>query len=119
MLKPSEKQFTKEIENLGKFTFRFPTLTDEIQADNISAKLLGENRNPAIATNNIAVMIGTLKVAIVEAPKDFDLDEIYSPEELEIVYNAFSEQVSSFRRQSAFAKQTGAKTEGAGTGEGA
>lgn len=105
MLKPTEKYFTKEIEGIGKFTFRYPTLKDEIESDNIAAKLLGENKNPAIATNNIAVMIGALKVGVVEKPEDFDLDEIYSYEELDAVYTAFTEQVSSFRSKSALAKQ--------------
>ena len=117
MLKPTERFFTKEIENLGKFVFKYPTLKDEIAADNIAAMLLGENKNPAVGTNNMAVMIGTLKTGIVEAPEGFDLDEIYSYEELEVVYNAFAEKVSSFRRQSAFSKQKGAEDKGTEPGQ--
>ena len=108
MLKPSEKQFTKEIENLGTFTFRYPTLKDEIKADNITASLLEGNKNPTVAVSNMAVMLGLLQVAIVDAPEGFDLDELYVYEEVETVYNAFVSQVSSFRSQSKFAKQAGA-----------
>ncbi len=113
MLKPSEKQFTKTVENIGTFTFRFPTLQDEIRADNIAAGLLGENKQPAIVAANTATMIGALSVAIVDKPKDFNLNEIYSYEELEAVYKAFIDTVYSFRSQSAFAKPTGIEKEGA------
>ena len=119
MLKPTEKQFTKEIEKLGTFVFKFPTLQDEIAADNITQRLLAGNQNPTIGVNNTAVMIGTLKVALVEAPKDFDIDEIYSYPELESVYKSFVETVSSFRGESAFAKREGVEGSSAGGSEGA
>jgi hypothetical protein len=109
MLKPSEKQFTKEIEGIGTFTFKFPTLIDDIQADTIASKLLAGNPNPTLASSNIATMIGTLKAGIVQKPADFDLDIIYSYEELEAVYNAFVNMVLAFRRKSPFAKQPGAE----------
>ena len=114
MLKPSEKQFTKEIEHLGTFTFKYPTLKNEIEADNISARLLGENLNPSVHAANIAIMTGTLKMAIVEAPADFDIDSVYSYDELESVYNAFTSMVSSFRNKSKLGKPPGDKASGAG-----
>ena len=116
MLKPAEKQFVQNIDGLGKFVFRYPTLMDEIEADKIAAKLLGDNPNPSIPAANIAAMTGALKMAIVEAPERFDLDEIYSYDELEAVYNAFAEKVSSFRGESVFAKQKRAKEEGSQSG---
>ena len=114
MLKPSEKEFTKEIEHLGEFTFRYPTLQDEIEADNISARLLGGNSNPSIQAANIAIMTGALKMGIVKAPADFDLDSIYVYEELESVYNVFTEMVSSFRNKTKLKKPAGDKKPGVG-----
>jgi len=107
MLKPSEKEFTKTIEHLGAFTFKYPTLKDEIEADNISSRLLKDNLNPSIQAANIAVMTGALKVAIVKAPEDFDIDAVYCYEELESVYNVFTETVSSFRSESELCKPAG------------
>lgn len=118
MLKPTEKQFQETIDGIGTFTFKYPTLKDDIKADGISSKLLAGNENPTVITVNIATMIGTLSTAIVEKPEGFDLDNIYSYEELEAVYNAFVNKVLSFRRKSPFAKQPGAENKGAGTGEG-
>lgn len=116
MLKPSEKTFTKEVKNLGKFVFQYPTLQDELAADEITAKLLGENKNPSIGSNNTAVMIGTLKVGIVDSPAEFDLDEIYSYDELKAVYDVYIEQVLSFRNESPLAEQPRPENSGFGSG---
>ena len=107
LLKPTEKEFTKTIENIGTFTFRYPTLRDELKAANATAVLLADNNAPSIAAHNIATMIGALSTAIVQAPAGFDLSEIYVYEELEAVYNAFIEQVLTFRGQSTFRKPPG------------
>ena len=119
MLKPSEKEFPKEVDNLRVFTFRYPTLRDEIKADNIAAALLEGNKNPSIVASNAAVMIGLLTVCTVKAPEGFDLDEAYIYEEVEAAYNALIDQVLSFRGQSAFTKQPGAEDPGAGRSQGA
>ncbi|MFA5408606.1 MAG: hypothetical protein WC343_07515 [Bacilli bacterium] len=112
LLKPTEKTFTKTVENIGTFVFQYPTLRDEIRASNGAAALLVGNSDPTVLASNIATMISALTVNIVEAPKDFNLAEIYAYEELEAVYTAFIDTVLAFRNQSAFRQPP--KIEGAG-----
>ncbi|MBI9086789.1 MAG: hypothetical protein JEZ11_24545 [Desulfobacterales bacterium] len=113
MIKPTEKQFTKTIDSIGTFIFKYPTLMDDLQADSHSARLLAGNENPSIMASNIATMTGTLATAIVESPDDFNLKEVYSYDELEAVYDIFIKQVMDFRSKSALTKPPGDKKEGA------
>lgn len=116
MLQPTEKQFTITIDEIGTFTFKFPTLINDLEADAAASKLLAGNDTPTVVAGNIATMMGTLSAVIVEKPDSFDLKNIYSYEELEAVYNVFTEKVSSFRNQAAVTKQPGDKKTGTGEG---
>jgi hypothetical protein len=106
--KPTEKEFTKDIKDIGSFTFKYPTLVDELKSDSLAAKLLDGNPNPSLVANNIATMMSALEVAIVEAPEGFGLEELYTYDELKSVYDAYVEQVLAFRGD------TADKEEGAG-----
>ena len=97
MDKPAEKTFTKTVDGIGSFTFRYTTLLDELAIDGEITTLLGGNPNPSIGASNIATMIGTLKVATVKAPEGFDLKDLYSYDDLKAVYDAYTETVSAFR----------------------
>lgn len=112
MLKPTEKEFTEVVKEVGSFTFKFPNLLDDLKADAITSKLLAGNENPTITAANIATMLGTLTNSIVSKPSTFDLEEICSYEELEAVYTAFVSKVLAFRRTSALAKQSGTEDKG-------
>lgn len=115
MLTPKEKQFTVPVDTIGTFTFKYPTLKDELESDAISSKLLAGNESPSIAAANIATMMGALSLAIVEGPEAFDLDNVYSYDELETVFSAFNEKVSAFRKKATVTKKQedqGASTDG-------
>ena len=97
MFSPPDKTFSKKIENVGTFVFRYTTLLDEISIDNEISTLLGGNTNPSVGAVNIATMVGTLKIAIVKAPEGFNLENLYCYDDLKEVYDAYTSTVSSFR----------------------
>jgi len=97
MKKPTEKNFTEQVADIGEFTFRYTTLLDEVQIDNLARQFLRGNENPSVSAGNIATMIATLKVAVTKAPEGFSLEELYNYDELKAVYDRYSAKVFSFR----------------------
>ncbi len=89
---------------------------DELKADATASRLLVGNEAPTVMAGNIATMMGALSVAIVKSPDSFDLENIYSYDELQAVYDVYTKQVSAFRGESALSKQSG--NQETGTGEG-
>lgn len=90
-------QFVKEVPGHGTFTFRLPTLRDDLKIEAIAQKMLAEIADPPLYHVNIAQMMAALQVCIVEAPDGFDLAKVYQYEQLEALYNAYFEQVCQFR----------------------
>lgn len=97
MRKPLEKIFKKDIEGVGVFVFQHLTLREELQVENMVAKLLDFNNDPASGANVMSRMIATLTMAIVQAPEKWKLEDLYDFEELGKVFDAYIEEVQFFR----------------------
>jgi hypothetical protein len=97
MRKPLEKTFKKDVEGIGTFIFQYLTLREELQVENLVAKLLEYNKDPEDAPNIIARMIATLSVVVVQAPDHWDVNEIYDFKELEKVFEGYTNEVQFFR----------------------
>ena len=96
-VKPTDKQFTKTVDGIGPFSFKYTNLMDELEIDHLATQLLRGNSNPSLTAGNIATMMATLKIAIVKAPDNFVLDQLYNYDELKRVYDIYYQQVLPFR----------------------
>jgi hypothetical protein len=97
MLKPSEKTFIESVEGIGPFKFRYPTILDEIAIDAKTSQILAGNDRPSVYATNLAYMIATLSVVVVQAPPGWKLEEIYRVEDAEVVHRGYLQRIKEFR----------------------
>ena len=89
LLKPSEKNFTAEVPEIGTFVFKYPTLMDELQIDSKMSSLLAGNSTPSITAVNIAYQMALLAHVTVKAPEEWKLEDLYSDKQLDAVYKEY------------------------------
>lgn len=99
MRKPLEKTFKKNVEGVGSFIFQHLTLREELQVENLVAKLLDYNNEPTEGSLITARMMASLEIATVQAPKGWSTEDIYDFEDLAKVFDAYIEEVQFFRNK--------------------
>lgn len=97
MFKPASKVFSVEVEGVGRFEFKFPTILDEITVERETFAISGSDGSISPGAKSIAARIAWLKACTLEAPAGWDLEELYDLESLVKVYDAFSDKVFQFR----------------------
>lgn len=76
MRSPSQNDYLVPVEKLGTFTFARRTLADEIAIQVERSKILDGTIHPTDFLWNIAVWMSALRVLMVSAPRDFDLEAL-------------------------------------------
>lgn len=96
--RPPSKTFQADIEGLGKFTFKYPTVMDELAIRGRYNDYLQGVSTANLYVEGLAAMMAHLKVTAVEHPPGWDPEECYDYEELYRAWAAYSEKALAFRK---------------------
>jgi len=84
----------------GTFKVRRPSQLDRMQMGILKATLLNGNTNVDVLTENIATIVSTLEIVLLDRPEWFDIDNPdLEYEILEAVYVEYLKWDASFRRR--------------------
>lgn len=92
-----EKEWTEEIRG-EQYTFQRPTLADNIKIGKLASNILGEDMKTVdTLTKELSYILATLKVVLIKAPDNFNVDECRDMVLVGEINKAYLDKMGFFR----------------------